>query len=84
MTWELQEVPGRSLILFHRGNVPEDVEGCIALGMAHGFIKDEWAVIRSREAFEAFFKVMEHETRESEGEFVLVIRSHFEMAQEGW
>lgn len=31
-TFQVQEVPGRSLILFHKGNRVTDTEGCILLG----------------------------------------------------
>jgi len=31
-TWEVQDVPGRSDILFHIGNYPKDTTGCILLG----------------------------------------------------
>lgn len=30
---ELLDVPGRSQILFHAGNTPDDTEGCILVGM---------------------------------------------------
>jgi hypothetical protein len=30
--WELQEVPGRTYILFHAANFADQLEGCIALG----------------------------------------------------
>jgi hypothetical protein len=35
-TFEVTGVPGRSLILFHKGNTEEDIEGCILLGMGVG------------------------------------------------
>lgn len=31
--WEIEEVQGRTDILFHAGNRTEDTEGCILLGM---------------------------------------------------
>lgn len=31
-TFQVREVPGRSLILFHKGNRVTDTEGCILLG----------------------------------------------------
>lgn len=34
--WEVCNVPGRTAILFHVGNYPEETEGCIMPGRAHG------------------------------------------------
>lgn len=31
--WQLQNVPGRSAILMHAGNVHQDTEGCILVGL---------------------------------------------------
>jgi len=53
-TVEVLGVPGRSHILFHRGNTMHDVEGCIALGNRLGSLGGLWAVLESREALEAF------------------------------
>ena len=44
----LKDVPGRSYILIHPANKPEELEGCIAVGTRHGH--DE--VFDSRKAFE--------------------------------
>lgn len=46
------DVPGRSLILFHKANRPTDVSGCIGVGLQLGCLDGRWAVLRSREAFE--------------------------------
>jgi hypothetical protein len=35
-TWEVTGVPGRSLILLHAANTEEDLNGCIAPGLAIG------------------------------------------------
>ena len=35
-TFRVQNVPGRSGILFHVGNTAEDTEGCILLGLKLG------------------------------------------------
>lgn len=48
---EVAEVPGRSTILFHIANVPSDVEGCIAPGLALGSLRGEWSVTASSRAF---------------------------------
>ena len=57
-TLELQDVPGRSLILIHKGNTMLDVEGCIAVGKGRGVLGDKWAVLESRNAFTALSKLM--------------------------
>lgn len=43
----VQNVPGRTWILFHVGNWPKDILGCIAVGE----LKREDSVIHSRRAF---------------------------------
>lgn len=60
--YRLQNVPSRSGILFHAGNVAgdvtlglrSDVEGCILLGLAVGAVGSQRAVIASREAVARF------------------------------
>jgi hypothetical protein len=54
-TFEVTGVPGRSLILFHRGNTHLDTRGCILLGsrFSVGFA-DSLALQESRIAFTAF------------------------------
>ena len=65
-TFRVEDVPGRSQILFHAGNTEEDTKGCILLGEAFGglTVADEdtptnrptfkWAVSSSRSAFRRF------------------------------
>ena len=55
-TWEVTNVPGRSLILIHKGNTAEHVEGCIALGTRRGVVGGRWAVTHSKQAFEKFLE----------------------------
>lgn len=50
---EVVDVPGRTNILFHRGNKPSDVRGCIVPGVKTGALAGEWAVLGSAEAFAA-------------------------------
>ncbi len=52
-TFEVQDVPGRSLILFcHVGNFAKNVQGCFALGLRP--MGDRVAVASSRDAMEIF------------------------------
>ena len=50
-TFALRDVPGRSLIKFHRGNVATDLRGCIALG-------EQIGVLKSAPAFQGFMEAM--------------------------
>ena len=53
-------VPGRSHILFHRGNTMDDVLGCICPGTSLGFLESrpgagaKWGVLESGVAFDEF------------------------------
>jgi hypothetical protein len=46
--WEILNVPGRSSILFHNGNISKHTEGCILVGQTYGFIKNDIAVLNSQ------------------------------------
>jgi hypothetical protein len=62
----LKNVPGRSSILIHSGNVAGDVEkglesdvlGCILLGQARGYRRGQRAVLLSKPAISAFMREM--------------------------
>jgi hypothetical protein len=54
-TFQVMNVPGRSLILFHKGNLDEDSHGCIILGEQYEpFRSRPAAVLSSAKAFEEF------------------------------
>lgn len=57
-TYEVINVPQRSGILFHVGNVSLDTHGCILLGSKFGYIDSNPAILSSREAFELFIKTL--------------------------
>lgn len=46
--WEILNVPGRSSILFHNGNISQHTKGCILVGQTYGFIKNDIAVLNSQ------------------------------------
>lgn len=60
-TYWLSDVPGRTYILIHSGNVVRHVQGCILLGMGRGFMKGERAVFQSVTAVRLFEKIMRKE-----------------------
>lgn len=52
--WEVANVPGRTYIMLHPANWPQEVMGCIAMGMGFGHIPNSepyYAVLQSRVAF---------------------------------
>ena len=72
--FEVNCVPGRSHILFHKGNTINDTKGCILLGSQIGSILNTdgnkiWGVEYSSEAFAAFNAKLR-----SVDEFTLTIR----------
>lgn len=57
--WEVKGVPGRTYIMFHPGNWPEDTEGCIMVGKEYAMISDKPGISDSRASFQAFMGRME-------------------------
>ncbi len=47
----IKDVPGRTYILFHRANLPEQLGGCIAPAVSLGCLHDKWAGLGSGAAF---------------------------------
>ena len=45
--WHVQNVEGRTGILFHRGNLVRHSLGCIILGLSHGYLGGQEAVLSS-------------------------------------
>jgi hypothetical protein len=56
-TFEVSNVPGRSHILFHKGNGPDDTRGCILLGKKFNYITERPGIKDSAEAFGEFLKI---------------------------
>jgi hypothetical protein len=57
-TYEVQNVPDRTAILFHAGNTMDHSEGCILLGEKFGKLKGNRAVLNSGNTFKAFLEYM--------------------------
>jgi len=53
-TFEIEDVPGRTHILFHIGNTDSDTEGCLLLGRRPGYINGKRGILESRLAFYDF------------------------------
>ena len=57
-TFMLQDVPGRTYILFHAGNYPEkDSKGCLLIG--EKIMEGKPAVSSSKKALKRFYKILE-------------------------
>lgn len=56
--YEVQNVPGRSLIKIHIGNTMDDIIGCIAPGKSLGFVGGKWGVTSSKKTFQEFMQAM--------------------------
>ena len=71
-TYEITDVPDRTHVLFHPGNLVEHTEGCIILGQHPGKLRENRAILNSGNTFRSFLKRMElyHE-------FLLTIKEHY-------
>lgn len=56
--YEVTGVPGRTSILMHHGNFESDTEGCILVGLAAGILRDQAAVMQSKQGMEFLRKMI--------------------------
>lgn len=56
-TFWLQDVPGRSEILFHKGNLADDTHGCILVGESFNPIGGIDGITASKQGFEEFMSI---------------------------
>ncbi len=55
-TFEVMDVPKRSHILFHKGNLQDDSHGCILVGEQYGDLWGNPGVLASRKGFSEFLE----------------------------
>jgi hypothetical protein len=53
-TFEVCDVPGRTAILFHKGNLQDDSHGCILIGEAFNPVTGRPGITASKEGFAEF------------------------------
>lgn len=68
-TFQVLDVPKRSHILFHKGNIDDDSHGCILVGEEYGILGESNAILSSGRAFKEFLARLE-----GENDFLLTIR----------
>ena len=72
-TWKVENVPGRSGILFHKGNSVRHTSGCILLGDKFGKLGNVLrATLNSGATFTHFLMVLANDTQVS-----LTIQEHY-------
>lgn len=70
--FQVMNVPGRTSVLFHKGNISSHTEGCILLGEKFGNLNGEPAVLSSKNAFYDFMCKLDKYDN-----FHLTITEHF-------
>lgn len=66
--WHVQDVPKRSGILFHNGNLVRHSKGCILVGRRHGALSGQPAVLSSASGLNAMRKELEGK------DFILIVK----------
>ena len=57
-TFQVTNVPGRTKVLFHSGNIVDHTRGCILLGQYFGKLSGNRAVLNSGKTFNDFMVVL--------------------------
>jgi hypothetical protein len=57
-TFEIVDVPNRTHVLFHSGNIIKHTEGCVILAQYFGKFKGDRAVLNSGNTFKGFMETM--------------------------
>lgn len=58
-TFEVMDVPNRSHVLFHSGNLAKHTKGCILLARKFGTMEGKMAILDSRSTVREFLGMME-------------------------
>jgi hypothetical protein len=58
-TFEVVDVPGRSHILFHKGNLDDDSHGCILVGEMFGVLHGDNGILASAQGYDEFMGKLE-------------------------
>ena len=57
-TFEVSSVPGRTHILFHKGNLDQDSHGCILVGEEYGQLGSDSGIKSSKAGYNEFMAIM--------------------------
>lgn len=57
-TFEITNVPNRSHILFHKGNIDDDSHGCVIVGEQFGVLQGSPAVLASSAGYKELHKIL--------------------------
>jgi hypothetical protein len=57
-TYEVMDVPGHSRLLFHRGNLEADTDGCILVAEQFGLLRGAPGVLSSSNGFAEFMSLV--------------------------
>lgn len=68
-TFEVKDVPNRSEILFHKGNLFDDTHGCILVGEQFESLNGKSAILASAKGFDEFLNKLKDDNH-----FKLVIK----------
>ncbi|WP_243546198.1 DUF5675 family protein [Pseudodesulfovibrio tunisiensis] len=59
--YEIANVPGRTHILVHPGNLVRDTEGCVLLGRRYGTLDGQRGILTSRDTVTEFLSVADNQ-----------------------
>ncbi len=57
--WEIQDVEGRTYIMFHPGNIVKHTDGCVLVGEEKIIYKDGLFITNSQDTFDEFMEVLD-------------------------
>lgn len=57
-TFQIRDVPNRSKILFHKGNLSDDTRGCVIVGEQFEPMNGQPAVLASKKGYDEFMSIL--------------------------